>query len=87
MNDRELFYSILGREIDNFLSINPSFAFLSSGIKRYIFNLIDPYVSLFIEDKELKIDMAGTFVKNELSNKIDNFKKNFKETKSYEENK
>lgn len=79
MNDKEIFYSVLGREIDNLLSFNPATAMLSGVVKNWVFKYIDPYVSLFIEGERLNTKMATSFVKEEISAKIDNFKKRFEE--------
>ena len=79
MTEKEVFYSILEREIDNLLGINPSLAFFSRPIKNWIFEYIDPYVGLFMEGNKLRTDMAASYVKEELSTKINNFKKKFEE--------
>ena len=39
MDDKQIFYSIISREIDNLIgSINPALGFLSNGIKNYVIN-------------------------------------------------
>lgn len=86
MNDKQILYNIIERYIDNILLRNPSFNMFSGPIKKWVINYIDPYVNLFIEDDALQVDMASSFVKQELTDKIDIFKKSFKESKKNEEN-
>jgi hypothetical protein len=87
MNDKDILYSIIDRYIDNLLIRNPSLSFLSGPIKKWVYNYIDPYVNLFVEDDDLQVDIASGFVKQELTDKIDIFKKKFKEYKENEKNK
>lgn len=85
MDDKQIFYSILSREIDNLIgSINPTLGFLSNGIKNYVINFIDPYVNLFLEGKNLNVDMASSFLEEEVKNKINCFKEKYKEELSNE---
>ena len=86
MTEKEVFYSILEREIDNLLCINPSLAFFSRPIKNWVLEYIDPYVSLFMEGDKLRTDMATSYIKEEVSNKINNFKKKFEEEIKNEQN-
>lgn len=86
MSEKEIFYSILGREIDNLLSGSPYAGLISNIVKKWVFNYIDPYVNLFIEDDILQADMATAFIKEEMSAKIDNFKKKFMEDINSEHN-
>lgn len=86
MNDKEILYSMLDRYIDNILLSSPALNVLSGPIKRFIFNYIDPYVNLFFEGDTLQVDMASGFIKQELTDKIDDFKRLFKETKNEESN-
>lgn len=80
MSDRDVFYSILGREIDNLMCVNPTLSFLSGPVKNWIFRYIDPYIALFMgEDDALQVDVAAAYVKEEMAAKIDKFKKQFKE--------
>ena len=87
MSDKDILYSIIDRYIDNLLIRNPSLSFLSGPIKKWVYNFIDPYVNLFVEGEDLQVDIASGFVKQELMDKIDIFKKKFKEYKENEENK
>ena len=86
MNDKQILYNMIERYIDNILLRNPSLNMFSGPIKKWVINYIDPYVNLFIEDDALQVDMAGSFVEQELTDKIDIFKKSFKENKKNEEN-
>lgn len=79
MSEKEIFYSILGREIDNLLGGSPSSSFLSGVVKKWIFNYIDPYLNLFMDGDTVQADIATAFVKEEMNAKIDNFKKKFME--------
>jgi hypothetical protein len=87
MSEKEIVYSILGREIDNLLGGNPSSSFLSGVVKKWIFNYIEPYVNLFMDGDIVQADMATAFVKEEMNAKIDNFKKKFMEDVKNEHNK
>lgn len=78
MTDKDIFYSMLSREIDNLLSTTPSISFLGGAIKNWVFKYIDPYVDLFMEGDTFQADVATAFVKEEMSSKIENFKKQFK---------
>lgn len=86
MSEKEIFYSILSREIDNLLGLTPASAFIGNIVKKWIFNYIDPYVNLFMEGETMDEDMAAAFVKEEMSSKIENFKKKFKEEVEGERN-
>lgn len=79
MTDKEIFYSILGREIDNLLCVNPALSFLGGSIKKWVFNYIDPYVNFFMEGGTLKTDMATAFIQSEVNDKLKNFKQKFEE--------
>lgn len=86
MTEKEIFYNILGREIDNLLSANPSLAFFSGVVKKWVFNYIDPYVNLFMEGDRIQTDMATAFIEDEMSNKIKKFKQKFEEEIKNEQN-
>lgn len=79
MSDKDILYNILSREIDNLLSVNPSLAFFSGPIKKWVFNYIDPYVNFFMEGDRLQTDIATAFVQEEMGNKIKDFKKKYEE--------
>jgi hypothetical protein len=86
MSEKEIFYSILSREIDNLLGGSPSSSFLSGIVKKWVFNYIEPYVNLFMEGDTLQADMATAFVKQEFNDKVENFKKKFMEDVKNEHN-
>ena len=86
MDDKQILYNIIDRYLDNILAHYPSLNMLGGPIKKWVFNYIDPYVNLFMENEELQIDMASGFIKEELTDKIDIFKKKFKENKEHEKN-
>lgn len=80
MNDKEIFYSILSREIDNLMGVNPAMGFLSGPVKNWLFRYIDPYINLFLgTDDKLQVDVASAYIKEEISAKIDKFKQQFRE--------
>lgn len=80
MGEKEIFYNILSREIDNLMGINPTLGFLSGPVKNWLFRYIDPYVNLFLREQgDLQVDVASAFLKEEISSKIDKFKQQFKE--------
>lgn len=79
MTEKDILYSILGREIDNLLAKTPSASFLSGIVKNWVFKYIDPYVNLFMEGEALQEEMAAAFVQEEMSSKIENFKKRFQQ--------
>lgn len=85
MNDKEIFYQVLFREIDNFLANfnNPLVNVFSDPVKRYLEKFLEPYVEAFIEPpkNELNADMASEFLKEEANEKIENFKKRFEKTR------
>ena len=82
--DKEILFNIIGREIDNVMRINPAVNMFSNVVKRYVFNFIEPYVDLFMQGDDLQTDMASSFAKKEIANKIDQFKKEFKEAQDNE---
>jgi hypothetical protein len=87
MNDKEILYSIIGREIDNLLSGNPSLFMFRGAIKNWVFNYIEPYVNFFLEDEKLNTKMAEAYIKDEASKKLAAFKAKFMEEQTNEEDK
>lgn len=75
MNDKEVLYQYLSREIDNLIAgLIPGLAMFSAPIKTYIFNFIDPYVDLFfMGDTKLNTDAVRKFATQEVTNKINDF--------------
>lgn len=78
-SDKDIFYNILKRELDNFLSKTPLFWTFKDSIFQLIIKYIDPYVNAFIEGDTLNIDMGADFAAKELDSKIQKFKKEYKE--------
>lgn len=85
-SDKEILYNIIDREVDNMLRGMPVISIFSGTVKGYIHNFLDPYVNFFMEGDDLKIEMASAFVNEEMSSKLENFKKNFKEIKEETDN-
>ena len=80
MNDKEILYQMLSREIDNLLGKNQMLRLFSDPIKSWIINYIDPYVNaFFMGTTKINSEVAGTFVKEEFNNKINDFIKKFEE--------
>lgn len=79
MNDKELLYQIINREVSNVLiQINPTLALFSNTATNYIINFIDPYVTAFLAGGEkINTQAAGAFVKEEVNEKVDAFIKKF----------
>lgn len=82
--DKEILFNIIGREIDNVMRVNPAISMFSGTVKRYVFNFLDPYVELFTQGESLQADIASAFAKKEIADKIDQFKKDFKEAQDDE---
>ena len=87
MNDKEILYNVLDREIDNLLSNNPALYMFRTSIKNWVYNYIEPYVNFFIDGGKLDADMAEAYVLDETTKKLEAFKAKFKEERSNEENK
>jgi hypothetical protein len=90
MSDKEIFYQILFREIDNLLANfkNPLVNVFSDPVKRYIQTFLEPYVEAFIEppNNEINSEMASEFLKEESKEKIDAFKKRFEKMREINKN-
>ena len=78
-SDKDIFYNILKRELDNFLSKTPLFWTFRDSIFQLIINYIEPYVNAFIDGDTLNIDMGADFAAKELDSKIQKFKQEYKE--------
>jgi translation initiation factor 2 beta subunit (eIF-2beta)/eIF-5 len=80
MGDKEILYQMLFRELDNLMGSNQMLRLFSEPIKNWIVNFIDPYVNaFFMGTNKLDSEVAGTFVKEEVNNKINAFIKKFEE--------
>lgn len=79
MSDIDILYQFIRREIDNLIECYcPALNFISSGIKNYVINAIDPYVKLFYMGTDnFNAEAAGAYVKSELNNKINEFVKKY----------
>jgi hypothetical protein len=82
MTDKEILYQMLQREINSLLeSAAPQFKIFSGAATKYIIDLVDPYVSAFLspDDGSLNEKAASEFLKQETSEKINKFLKEFEE--------
>lgn len=79
LSDKDIFYNILKRELDNFLSKTPLFWTFRDSIFQVVVNYIEPYVNASIEGGTLNIDMGADFAAKELDSKIQKFKQEHKE--------
>lgn len=80
MEDKAILYQMLFREIDNLIGSNQMLRLFSEPIKNWVVNYIDPYVNaFFMGTNTLDSEVAGTFVKEEVNNKINEFIKKFEE--------
>lgn len=79
MSDKDIFYQVLERYMDNLLhGINPMVSMMSGPIKNWVFNFISPYVDAFMANgEELNTAAASAFLKDEVSSKIEQFMKDF----------
>ena len=79
MSDIDILYQFIRREIDNLIErYCPALNFISSGIKNYVINAIDPYVKLFyMGTDDFNVEAAGAYVKSELDDKINKFIKKY----------
>ena len=75
---KSIFYNILRRELDNFLSKTSLFWTFRDSIFQVVVNYIDPYVNAFIERGTLNIDIGADFAAKELDSKIQKFKQKYK---------
>lgn len=85
MSDKEIFYQVLFREVDNLLANfnSPLVSVFSEPVKNYLQRFLEPYVNAFIEPpkNELNAEMASEFLKEEANEKIESFKKRFNKTR------
>lgn len=78
MGDKEIVMNLICRAVDNIVAGSP-LAWFSASVKNYLCGLVEPYIDLFMEGKHFNSDMASAFLKKEATEKIENFKKQFKE--------
>jgi hypothetical protein len=79
MNEKEILYQILSREISNILvGINPTFGMFTNVATNYVINMIDPYVDAFLsKGSGINTQAAGSFIKEEINNRVDKFMQKF----------
>jgi hypothetical protein len=91
MTDKEIFYQVLFREVDNFLANfnHPLIAVFSDPVKHYLEKFLDPYVDAFSypPKNEINAEIASEFLKEEANEKIENFKKRFEKTRELRKDK
>jgi hypothetical protein len=89
MNDKQIFFQVLFREVDNLIGSfnNPLFSMFSDPAKHYLEKILTPYIDAFIEPpkNELNADAATEFLKEEMNEKISKFKEKFNKMKDYHE--
>jgi hypothetical protein len=80
MNDKDIFYQMVERYLDNMLiRTNPMVSLFAQPIKNYLFNFISPYVDAFFvgDSKVINTKAAEAFLKSEVNSKIEKFIKDF----------
>ena len=77
--EKDIFYNILHREIDNLLAKTPLFWTFRDAIFQLLVNYIDPYVNVLMGKEKLDIDMTADFAKEEINKKIERFKQEYKD--------
>lgn len=77
--EKEIFYNILHREVDNLLAKTPLFWTFRNSIFQLLVNYIDPYVNILMGNDKLDIDMTADFAKEEINKKIERFKQEYKD--------
>ena len=78
-SEKDIFYNILHREIDNLLAKTPLFWTFRDSIFQLLVNYIDPYVNALMGKDKLDIDMTANFAKEEINKKIERFKQEYKD--------
>ena len=74
---------MLTREIENILSGNPMFRMFSGPISNWVISTIDPYVdAFFMGTDHINTDAAASFMKEELSDKVNSFISKFNEERN-----
>jgi hypothetical protein len=80
MTDKELLYQMLNREVENLIAnVAPQFKMFSPYATNYIISIVDPYVNAFLspDDGTLNQKAVTAFLKQETTDKIDRFLKDF----------
>ena len=82
ISDKEILYSMIRREISNFLHGIPIFSAFEGTISSFVIQWIDPYISAFIgDDNRINTEQLSAFVSEEMTNKINNFKERYARNK------
>jgi hypothetical protein len=84
MSEKEILYQMLSREISNILvGVNPAFGMFTNVATNYVINMIDPYVEAFLSaGSNINTNAAGSFIKEEINTKVDEFMKKFEAMKN-----
>lgn len=82
ISDKDILYSMVEREVSNVLGGIPIFSPFQRTINSFIIQLIDPYVSAFINDNnEIDSEQLSAFVSEEALAKINKFKQRYEDSK------
>jgi hypothetical protein len=87
MSDKELLKQMLQREIVNLVeTAAPQFKMFSGVAANFVYEYIEPYVNAFLspDDGALNKKAASAFLKQETSEKIDKFLKDFESEQNKE---
>lgn len=86
MDEKQLLYQFLGREIDSIIdNICPGLHIISGTIKNYLFNYIDPYVDIFfMGGKQLNTTAVKDYATKEVTDKIKDFVKKYEDERDTE---
>ena len=84
MNDKEIIYNIIGRYVDNILRQvrNPLAYMMADPIKNYIYRYVEPYIDAFTTNNNFEVEEASAYLEQEAIEKINSFKRTFKESKN-----
>lgn len=88
ISDKDILYSMVRREISNLLQGVPLFSAFEGTISSFVIQWMDPYISAFIgDDNRINTEQLSTFVSEEMTNKINEFKERYNRSKGADENK
>ena len=84
MNEKEILYNMIAREVDNFLGQTaPSLKVFSNIVSRYVISYIDPYVdAFFMGTDKLNTTAAKAYINKEVNDKISSFISKFEAEKA-----
>lgn len=87
ISDKDILYSMINREISNLLQGTPIFSPFERTISSFVIQLIDPYISVFINsDNSIDSEQLSAFVSEEAINKINAFKEKYNSKKGLNNN-